>query len=184
VRTLAEGVFTVASFLMPDECDHHIRGAEAEGFEPATIESSGRAVREPNVRNNDRIIRDDEALSRDLWVRLAAHVPAFMDGRQAWGLNERWRIYRYHPGQQFAGHVDAPFRRENGEKSLLTLLLYLNDDFDGGETTFGDLAIRPERGMALLFRHELFHAGQPLRRGTKYVLRSDVMFGPIGTIRG
>ena len=107
-----------------------------------------------------------------------------MNGRQAWGLNERWRIYRYRPGQRFAGHVDGSFRRENGEKSLLTLLLYLNEEFEGGETTFDELVVTPARGMALVFRHDLFHAGESLRSGTKYVLRSDVMFGPVGTIRG
>ncbi len=167
---LAEGIFSVPTFLTPDECERHISAAKVAGFEPATIASSSGAVREPLIRNNDRIITDDEALSAAIWARLASHVPRFMNGRQAWGLNERWRFYRYHPGQQFAGHVDAPFVRANGEKSLLTLLLYLNDDFEGGETTFSDLVIQPELGMALLFRHELFHGGRPLLRGTKYVL--------------
>jgi prolyl 4-hydroxylase len=62
----------------------------------------------------------------------------------------------------------------------MTLLLYVNDGFEGGQTTFDDLVVTPERGMALVFRHDLFHAGEPVRGGTKYVLRSDVMFGPPG----
>jgi predicted 2-oxoglutarate/Fe(II)-dependent dioxygenase YbiX len=181
---LADGVFTIPEFLTPDECAQHIASAEAHGFEAATIETLGRSIRDPLIRNNDRIIKDDQALAGALWGRLAPHVPPFMDGRPAWGLNERWRIYRYQPGQRFAGHVDGSFRRESGERSLLTLLLYLNDQFEGGETTFDDLVVTPVRGLALVFRHDLFHAGEPLGQGTKYVLRSDVMFGPVGTIRG
>jgi prolyl 4-hydroxylase len=68
--------------------------------------------------------------------------------------------------------------------SLLTLMVYLNDDFAGGETSFAEVAIVPHRGMALLFRHALFHEGRPVTRGVKYVLRSDVMFAAVGHMSG
>jgi prolyl 4-hydroxylase len=115
-------------------------------------------------------------------VRLRAHLPPFVQGRQAIGLNERFRFYRYDPGERFAGHIDAPFRRANGEQSLLTLMIYLNADFDGGETTFRDLVVRPQTGTALVFRHDIFHEGTAVRRGRKYVLRTDVMFNPVGRL--
>jgi hypothetical protein len=60
----------------------------------------------------------------------------------------------------------------------------LSADFSGGETAFQETVIKPELGLALLFRHELFHEGRPVIAGVKYVLRSDVMFGPPGEIRG
>jgi hypothetical protein len=34
--------------------------------------------------------------------------------------------------------------------------------------------------MALVFIHELLHEGAPVIKGRKYVLRSDVMFNPLG----
>ena len=73
------------------------------------------------------------------------------------GLNRRWRIYRYEPGGQesFAPHIDAGFPPSGLSKdgtelvwdtnqddksseivSRLTILMYLNDDFVGGETKF------------------------------------------------
>jgi prolyl 4-hydroxylase len=57
-------------------------------------------------------------------------------------------------------------------------MIYLNEDFAGGETTFPewDVCITPKTGMMLLFRHELLHAGEAVTRGRKYVLRSDVMY--------
>ena len=119
---LPDGVFIVPGFLTSDECAQHIADSEAHGFETATIETSRGVIRDPLIRDNDRIIRDDERMARALWRRLAPYLPPFIDGRQAWGLNERFRVYRYRPGQKFAGHVDGSFRRENGERSLLTVL--------------------------------------------------------------
>ncbi len=62
----------------------------------------------------------------------------------------------------------------DGTRSWLTFMVYLCDDFEGGETTFPDLqkVIEPKAGSALLFQH----AGQRVTRGTKLVLRSDVLF--------
>ena len=46
-----------------------------------------------------------------------------------------------------------------------------------------DTLITPKRGMALFFRHELPHEGRAVRSGTKYVMRTDVMYGRVGETR-
>jgi hypothetical protein len=61
-------------------------------------------------------------------------------------------------------------------RSFLTVILYLNEGYAGGETRFGDLAVRPRAGMALLFPHELRHEGAEVTAGVKCVLRTDVMY--------
>jgi hypothetical protein len=38
--------------------------------------------------------------------------------------------------------------------------------------------------MALIFRHECLHEGRPVLDGTKYVLRTDVMYDRIGRMSG
>jgi hypothetical protein len=58
----------------------------------------------------------------------------------------------------------------------MIFMIYLNDDFEGGETTFPEFLIRPEQGMALIFNHDVYHSGREVTRGTKYVLRTDVMY--------
>jgi hypothetical protein len=55
-------------------------------------------------------------------------------------------------------------------------MMYLNDNFESGETTFRNLKIKPERGIALIFLHDLYHEGSQVTRGVKYVLRTDVMY--------
>jgi len=47
---------------------------------------------------------------------------------------------------------------------------------EGGATNFKDISIKPETGMALIFKHELLHEGAKVTAGLKYVLRSDVMY--------
>jgi hypothetical protein len=178
------GIYTIDRFLSAEECRAHISATEAAGYEEATVNTRKGSVANPDIRNNSRLILDDLRLAESLWSRLHSSIPSFLSGRQAIGLNERFRFYRYSPSERFSGHTDAPYERPNGEKSLLTFMVYLSADFSGGETAFQETVIKPELGLALLFRHELFHEGRPVIAGMKYVLRSDVMFGPPGEIRG
>ena len=57
-------------------------------------------------------------------------------------------------------------------------MIYLNDEFTGGETEFPELnkTIVPTRGTALLFQHRVLHAGRGVSTGEKYVLRTDVLY--------
>ena len=156
---------------------HSSRALEGDGFEIATINGAQGARVDRSIRNNDRVIIDDAALAAELWERVRAHVPPVYGLMQARGLNELFRFYRYHPGQRFAWHVDGSFERPNGERSLLTFMIYLNEGYGGGATRFGWDAITGCTGMALVFDHQLRHEGAELVQGVKYVLRSDVMYG-------
>eukprot|EP00934_Nitzschia_sp_Nitz4_P009087 Nitzschia sp. Nitz4//scaffold367_size14546//10439//11674//NITZ4_008927-RA/size14546-processed-gene-0.7-mRNA-1//1//CDS//3329549330//9077//frame0 len=117
-------------------------------------------------------------------------------------LNPRLRVLRYDAVDKdnFAPHFDATTRIK-GEISLLTVLIYLNsgdgNSFSGGETCFMDgsalsnnlsftpteessvnqmTRICPSVGSVVVFEHDLFHSSRPLDSGTKYVLRTDIMF--------
>lgn len=184
IRYLTDDIFTVSSLLSPEECRAYIAMTEEIGYGAAPITTLWGEELHDDIRNNTRVILDDAARAAHLWERVPPWVLRFRNGRQPIGLNERFRFYRYDPGQQFATHVDGPYRRDNGEMSLLTFMVYLNDDFAGGATTFDDVTVKPETGMALLFDHSLLHSGSSVEEGRKYVLRSDVMYGPVGQIRG
>ena len=156
-----------------------IREFEAIGFEEALITTANGMVMNKSIRNNDRIILDDPGRAEGLWKRVSTHVPPRMGQWEACGLNERFRVYRYKPGQQFKPHFDGAFVREpDREQSALTFMVYLNDDFAGGTTDFldHDRSIRPQTGMGLFFDHAVLHCGREVTRGVKYVLRTDVMY--------
>lgn len=171
--------FTIPEFLSADECARWIAETDARGYTDAPITTAAGPVYDADVRNNTRVMYDDRAAAETLWRRLAPYVTAADTRGGLWvpiGLNERLRFYRYEPGQSFRWHYDGAFMRGPGEVSRLTFLVYLNDDFEGGETEFHDARIEPHKGEALLFTHGVLHQGAEVRRGVKYVLRSDVMF--------
>jgi prolyl 4-hydroxylase len=168
---------TVPGFMSPAECEALIADVERRGFTEAPITTSRGFVMDPEIRNNTRVIVDDQDLATRIWRRLKGHANERVD--KVWhvvGLNERFRFYRYDPGQAFRWHHDGAFIRHDNERSFLTFMIYLNDGFEGGATEFPDTAVQPATGLALVFAHHLAHQGAEVARGRKYVLRSDVMY--------
>jgi len=166
---------TIDGVVSAIECDQ-ILSAQREWL-PATVNTaSGRAVNE-RLRDNDTAIIRDDALAELVFSRIASHIPREMKGQRACGLFRPMRVYRYQVGQRFGLHNDQSYEQD-GARSQLTLLVYLDDEFEGGETDFPEQrqCIRPARGMALWFQHMLLHAGLPVTAGVKHVLRSDVLY--------
>ncbi|WP_129778697.1 2OG-Fe(II) oxygenase [Peristeroidobacter soli] len=182
-RDLTSGIFTISDVLTAEECREQVALADRRGFEVATITAQDGPLLNTKIRNNDRVIVDDVELAQRLWTRVGKLIPRRRHGRQVRGLNERLRYYRYTPGQQFTWHYDGAFQRDNGEQSLLTFMIYLNEGYEGGSTQFESLEVAGKQGMALLFEHELLHQGGRVTAGVKYVLRSDVMYGPLNAVR-
>jgi hypothetical protein len=85
------------------------------------------------------------------------------------------------------GIYETPDRKE---RSYYTLHLYLNDEtsedvgplFKGGATRFENLRgqyldVEPKIGRVLIFQHrDLLHSGADVIAGTKYTLRTDIMY--------
>jgi predicted 2-oxoglutarate/Fe(II)-dependent dioxygenase YbiX len=175
-------VFLIRGFLTPEECHAFVTRSERAGYEEATITTAAGPVMAKEIRDNARLIVDDTSLADNWWQRVGTFLPQRLQGCQILGFNERFRFYRYDVGQKFAPHVDGAFRRNNGDRSQLTFMVYLNSDFSGGETKFYDekqevrVAVQPERGTALVFEHLQLHEGAAVVGGRKYVLRTDVMY--------
>lgn len=162
-------------FCSPQECTH-LAMASAARMEPAHIidETSGRAVPHP-VRTSDEAVVSptiEDLVIRAINLRIAAAT-----GTQV-AQGEALTILRYRPGQQYRLHHDA-FARTANQRSL-TFLLYLNEAFVGGETSFPayDLRVRPCGGDAILFHNllpdgtadaRMRHAGEPVREGAKWL---------------
>ncbi|PZF74277.1 2OG-Fe(II) oxygenase [Taibaiella soli] len=169
-------IWTISGFLTPEECSELIAQSEQIGFEEAEVSIASGPQMMKAIRNNYRLMVDDEALAQRFWEELKQFCPQEIDGAVAVGLNEKFRFYKYESAQRFKRHIDGRFRRSENEESRITFMIYLNDDFEGGVTAFDDVTIIPETGTALCFIHELKHEGTPVISGVKYALRSDVMY--------
>lgn len=125
------------------------------------------------------MICDDPDLAALVVERSRAKIPAEFLEMEFAGANERFRCCRYQPGMRFKMHADGSFERNYFERSFYSFLVYLNDDFEGGETNFivePEVSIRPETGMGLMFQHPLLHEGAEVTSGVKYVARTDLMY--------
>jgi hypothetical protein len=157
-------------------------------------------LQEPN-KHKLSVFQHDSTLAK-LWDILqpiiTPHINRFVEDTKSGppsGLNPRLRVLRYDATDNdvFDPHFDATTRVNAKESSddltsLLTVLIYLNDgggkDFDGGETYYLDSTnpnseatkVVPSAGSAVVFEHDLYHSSVPLKFGTKYVLRTDVLF--------
>ena len=96
---------------------------------------------------------------------------------------EEMQVIHYLKGGEYRPHFDAFLKdsqvvQREGNR-LLTAIVYLNDDFKGGETIFPNLNlnIKPMKGSLLLFDNLLgeeqhpssFHGGSPVLEGEKWI---------------
>ena len=102
---------------------------------------------------------------------------------------EKIQVVKYGPNGFYNAHYDASCDdkkecvefEKNGGQRVLTMILYLNDDFTGGYTDFPNLKTqyKPKKYSGLLFYslekngnkcHPLsLHSGMPVKSGNKYI---------------
>jgi len=180
--------FQLFNVFSPTECKKLIEAAERAGYQPALLNvGGGQQVLATGVRNGSRRMTDDAALAQRIFERIQTALPQSFAGHPLVGLNERLRFLKYEPGQYFKPHQDGTYQREDGprrgERSYLTVLLYLNEGYTGGATTFSSMsghhsvAVQPETGMVLVHRHDIVHESPSIEDGVKHVIRTDVMYG-------
>ncbi|CAF1279577.1 unnamed protein product [Rotaria magnacalcarata] len=180
--------FFLLNVFTPEECQQWIELTEKRGYSPALINIGKLQVLMTGVRNNDRCIIDDVAMAQTIFERIESYLPKEWKTHQLVGLNERLRFLRYDPGQKFKPHLDGEYARndESLERSYITVQLYLNENFQGGETTFvhntdssKNVACIPRTGMVLIFQHDILHEGSTLIKDRKYTVRTDAMYRPL-----
>lgn len=171
-----KNIFIIMDFWSKDKCAEFIAQSEQRGYQDAKINTGAGQRVVKSIRNNKRVMYKDVDLAGEIWESLADFAPKQIGHYKSMGLNELFRFYRYNPKEEFKRHRDESYIRNESEASFYTFMIYLNDNFVGGETTFPQNTIKPVTGMALIFLHDIEHAGSPITQGTKYVLRTDIMY--------
>jgi len=176
LKNYTDGVKSIENLITISECRSLISKGNRIGFEEATVNSENSQAVIKEIRNNYRVHIDDPRLAIKLYRRVYQYLPRTVDGWLASGLNERFRFYRYEKDQYFKWHQDDTYVKEPGVESRYTFLIYLNEDYVGGETEFENFIVTPKTGMAVLFPHDLKHQARDIQTGMKYALRTDVMY--------
>src|SRR5579862_8015867 len=104
-------IFTIRGLLSASECRELVERIERIGPTAAPITTLYGPRIMPAVRNNERVMFEDESLANLLFDRIRAEVPQEIHGMRLVGANERFRCYRYRPGMRFLPHADGAFYR-------------------------------------------------------------------------
>ena len=156
----------------PQECDFLMAVAEPAYEQSKIIGTSGdihSLLRTSDGSTMHWLIEDPatHALNRRLAAFSGTHV----------NQGEPLHVLRYRPGQEYRPHVDWLL---DDNPRMMTALVYLNEDYTGGETQFvkTGLKVRGSKGDVLVFRSQApdggldplsEHAGLPVMSGTKYL---------------
>lgn len=199
----------IKDVLSPAECEAIIAAGETVGFKPdAPITEEGE---ESSILAHNFYWIVDPAFNAKLWSRVSPFVPKEVAGKKVRGLNRRFRVYRYVPGAEYRAHIDGAWPPSGispegkyvydsspatgKQSSLFTFLVYLNDEFEAGETSFflpssreGSMnaySVKPVQGSVAMFPHgetegSLLHEGTGVKKEgaptAKYVIRTDVLY--------
>eukprot|EP00112_Aurelia_sp_Birch-Aquarium-sp1_P025326 Seg837.3 transcript_id=Seg837.3/GoldUCD/mRNA.D3Y31 product="hypothetical protein" protein_id=Seg837.3/GoldUCD/D3Y31 len=141
-------VATVDNVLNPEQCKEIITNSKQENFK-SMIEKYRYCQ-----RNNSRVLILDDEFSSSFWETLEPAVNAILTenniptqplgfdvSRGSWklhSLNSGFRTNKYtaEEKQFFSAHKDAQYCPSGDRRSLLTVLVFLNGDFEGGLTKF------------------------------------------------
>lgn len=178
-------IYQVRRFLNDAECEGLIAAA-ADHYNQSRVITDGDHVYDESRTSESCFLSRD--YGDDPWVQ---SVHAKLMDLYGWGdtLNsDPLQLHKYDVGQLFAQHADyydMPEQAERVERTgqrTWTMIVYLNDDFMGGETKFPFIGLKcvPRKGTLVLWNN-LFpedgepnplsqHAGLPVAEGTKYLL--------------
>jgi predicted 2-oxoglutarate/Fe(II)-dependent dioxygenase YbiX len=152
----------------------------------AAVVGDGGTDTEPEIatrRGNDRLsvtgflhpdlTEHEQQLQRVLHQAASRYVRRI--GSLKLGSDLGFELLRYGPGQRYTEHVDSmPGSASVYGQRLLSAVLYLNDDYQGGELHFPrqGLTYNPRAGSLLLFPSNFCypHESLPIRLGTKYAV--------------
>jgi hypothetical protein len=194
------GGFILQNVLTRHECARLMQAATQLGFRPDHPTS----LESPTGIDSCEWLVDD-SIHSVLYERVQDHLPPTMGSSNhlLHSINRRWRFFRYGQESVYRPHLDGswPESRMNDNqeyecdtsgktRSFLTFLIYLNDDFQGGETRFYNSApggggmtargITPTMGCVMVFPQgntaSILHEGSAVTQGTKYVVRTDVFY--------
>ncbi|XP_030447109.1 probable prolyl 4-hydroxylase 3 isoform X1 [Syzygium oleosum] len=163
--------FIYHGFLSKEECEYLINLAKPHMAKSTVVDSATGKSKDSRVRTSSGtfLLRGRDKIIRDIEKRIADFT--FIPVEHGEGL----QILHYEVGQKYDAHYDYfldEFNTKNGGQRIATLLMYLSDVEEGGETVFPaakgnfsavpwwdqlsecgkqGLSVKPRMGDALLF---------------------------------
>ncbi|KAF4346794.1 hypothetical protein CsatB_008096 [Cannabis sativa] len=189
--------FLYHNFLSKEECEYLISIAKPHMVKSTVVDSKTGRSKDSRVRTSSGMFlkRGRDKIVRDIEKRIADFT--FIPVEHGEGL----QVLHYEVGQKYDAHYDYfldEFNTKNGGQRVATVLMYLSDVEEGGETVFPaaqgnfssqpnwndlsecaktGLSVKPRMGDALLFWSmrpdatldpSSLHGGCPVINGNKW----------------
>ncbi|KAG2443592.1 hypothetical protein HXX76_001943 [Chlamydomonas incerta] len=186
-------IFLCEHFLTDEEADHIVQISERRLHRSGVVNNDG-GSKESNIRTSFGVFlnRGEDEVIKRIEERIAAWTLMPM------GNGEGLQVLRYQKEQKYDAHWDYFFHKDgiaNGGNRYATVLMYLVDTEEGGETVFPNiaapggenvgfsecaryhLAAKPRKGTAILFHsikptgeleRKSLHTACPVIKGVKW----------------
>ena len=178
-------IAVIRGLLSDEECDEVIRLSRGKMKTSQVVDRESGGSYESSVRRSEgsHFERGENELVRRIEARLSALIDLSVN------RGEPLQILHYGPGGEYKAHQDffepkdpgsAVLTRVGGQR-IGTVVMYLNDVPEGGETAFPDIGFsaKPIKGSAVYFEYQnaegqldyrCLHAGMPVIRGDKWIM--------------
>jgi len=209
VMSCAPRAFEIQNFLSDAEVDHILDLANASDMKLSTTATADEVSQAEKKKSSTRtsfntwVSRETDQVIDSIYRRAAdillideakiryRNKSEYPDLGSKKSIGESLQLVHYDYAQEYTAHHDFGYS-DAGEKRqparFATLLLYLNEGMEGGETEFprwvngktsDGLRVTPQRRKAVLFYNQLpdgnmdelsHHAALPLKKGEKFLI--------------
>ena len=160
----------IENFLSEKECIHIKQEAKSK-LQASTVDKD-RRVDEQIRKSETAWLSTEDPIVRSVVERCVSRTDRPIENC------EQLQVLRYKEGGHYNPHQDVFYQDKN--KRLYTFIIALNDEYEGGETTFPYLneKYKLNAGDALFFHtldnygldtSDALHGGQPVKSGEKWV---------------
>jgi predicted 2-oxoglutarate/Fe(II)-dependent dioxygenase YbiX len=111
-------------------------------------------------------LKEAQNLLFDSSIHYATHFDLFNISHSSINLS------KYIEGKAMGSHIDST--PDQQEKAAMTAILYLNDDYEGGELFFREqkIKLKPKAGTVVIFPSYIpfYHQSFTITKGVKYIV--------------
>jgi len=180
-RSPPVGIGIVEHYLSDQQCGELLALAGTKEFGPFKVKDQQGNVSLDQTRVCERVVMgEDQGMLDELVARAWTHI--IESTGTGIDFYEEPQLLKYNKDGFYYYHVDSSYlvpAQKAWRKAVdrdLSLLIYLESDFDGGELHFSRLNyhLKPKAGMLVWFPSDLRyeHAAKPVTRGTRYAIVS------------
>jgi len=146
-------IYSYENFLTPSQCQYFIK-RHSDLFNPDNDKRTFYHRKTEVVPLSSYLAHDSKELNGRLNFTIK-NIDAEM-------FVDYFEIVKWPPKELQIAHKDFIYH-------YYASIIYLNDNFEGGETVVGKTTIKPKQGLMILFDKEV-HSVNKIKKGTRYTI--------------